>query len=464
MAVAIQLQVNGGGYGLAGDPVDAPAAAVIDARIDNASGAQNISWNIIGTYDPAVAKPALTFSGNPVGEIATFTLNANVGQSYGIQVTVRRDTGAVETATNAVYVLYGNGERPVFVGETTESNETHGRTEDFNRLIQSNLIPIVVSGLPPVNVDRSPASAGASSEVSPYDHKHDIDVAAPAQGIGGGNLVGSATTLALSDHDHTLRETSGPTDLTIGAIADGEALLRSGTAIVGSPFPTLSNIAPADVTKAAPNAGVSTEVSRVDHKHDIRTAAPAQGIGPLGNVEGVSSLLARSDHEHALRTTAGGGTDLTIGSIADGDVVIRSGTALIGEARVFGTEYDYDERLTTLSTGAGPTPYFTLTTANIPAGNYRVAWSCIGQKNSASTDWGVRVQVDNVTNVINATGDGFFHEEGIDAGADQRYARAGFRSNIALAAGVHTIDMDLQSFGGGTATLYEGFLEIYRVS
>jgi len=85
----------------------------------------------------------------------------------------------------------------------------------------------------PVDVDNSAAVIGVSAEAARADHKHDITNAAPSQGIGGGNAAGSATTVALSDHDHTIRTTTGPTDLTIGGIADGEIMRRSGSTIVG---------------------------------------------------------------------------------------------------------------------------------------------------------------------------------------------------------------------------------------
>lgn len=61
-----------------------------------------------------------------------------------------------------------------------------------------------------------------------------LTTAAPAQGIGGGNSSGSAASFARSDHDHTIRETGGPTNLTVGAVADGQFLKRVGTAIVGA--------------------------------------------------------------------------------------------------------------------------------------------------------------------------------------------------------------------------------------
>jgi hypothetical protein len=89
------------------------------------------------------------------------------------------------------------------------------------------------SNTAPSDVTKSAAAIGTSGEPARADHKHDVATAAPAVGIGAGNTEGSATTLARSDHSHALRESSGPTDLTIGAIADGEQIRRSGATIVG---------------------------------------------------------------------------------------------------------------------------------------------------------------------------------------------------------------------------------------
>jgi hypothetical protein len=77
-------------------------------------------------------------------------------------------------------------------------------------------------------------------DVSAHASRHNpggsdaLATAAPAQGIGGGNSKGTAASYARSDHDHLLRETGGPTDLTIGAIAAGQYLRRVGTQIVGA--------------------------------------------------------------------------------------------------------------------------------------------------------------------------------------------------------------------------------------
>lgn len=77
------------------------------------------------------------------------------------------------------------------------------------------------------------AQEGTADTYSRGDHQHAVSTQAPAQGIGGGNAEGSATSFSRSDHDHALRETGGPTDLTIGAIGDGQTLQRSGGQLIG---------------------------------------------------------------------------------------------------------------------------------------------------------------------------------------------------------------------------------------
>jgi len=106
--------------------------------------------------------------------------------------------------------------------------------------------------------------------------------AAGAIQIGDTAATGTATSLARSDHTHSLA----------------------------------SPAAPANVTKAAAAAGTSATVARADHKHDVTTAAPSS-VG-TANAEGSATSLARSDHvhnhgsqststHHALTSTSGHG-------------------------------------------------------------------------------------------------------------------------------------------------------------
>lgn len=55
----------------------------------------------------------------------------------------------------------------------------------------------------------------------------------------------------------------------------------------------------ANVTKAAEDAGVSSLVSRADHKHDIDAAAAGASAFGDSAAEGTATSLARSDHRHS---------------------------------------------------------------------------------------------------------------------------------------------------------------------
>lgn len=89
------------------------------------------------------------------------------------------------------------------------------------------------SNTAPTTTTKTVAVIGTSTEPARADHKHDVSTAAPSQGIGESNSEGSAVTLARSDHNHTIRETGDPQDLTTGAIPANNFLRRVGTVIVG---------------------------------------------------------------------------------------------------------------------------------------------------------------------------------------------------------------------------------------
>lgn len=92
----------------------------------------------------------------------------------------------------------------------------------------------VATGAPGAIEPDDAAAEGVSSDLARADHTHSIVGAAPGQGIGGSNAEGVATSFARSDHDHTIRTTTGPTDLTVGAIADGDFVQRSGASLIGT--------------------------------------------------------------------------------------------------------------------------------------------------------------------------------------------------------------------------------------
>lgn len=140
----------------------------------------------------------------------------------------------------------------------------------------------------------------------------EVPTTAPAQGIGAGNLEGTATSLARSDHDHTIRE-SGGQDLTTAAVADGEFLARSGTTIAGT-NPITAKSAGTPVTNT-PHASINFK--------DGLAAEDAGG----GQVDVVGGLVKT---DFAERTTDASYTGTTFTSLLSMTFTkVRADTALI---------------------------------------------------------------------------------------------------------------------------------------
>ncbi len=102
----------------------------------------------------------------------------------------------------------------------------------------------------------------------------------------------------------------------VGSVVAGDGLSFSGSTLhvgAGNGILAAADSVSADygaagsvatVTKAAAGAGVSNQLARVDHKHDVSTAAPPAGAVVAGGAaaEGAATSLARSDHGHAVLT------------------------------------------------------------------------------------------------------------------------------------------------------------------
>jgi hypothetical protein len=126
---------------------------------------------------------------------------------------------------------------------------------------------------------------------------------------------------------------------------------------------------------------------------------------------------------------------------------------------VFGTEYQYAESL-------GPNTNSTitnvlklrLTTASIPAGNYRISWIYNWFYGSTNANFNGEVRVDSITVILTHV------EEPKDMANTQRQLVSGFKT-MALTSGVHTIDLNFRSGTAGTvATILNAALEIFRIS
>lgn len=129
----------------------------------------------------------------------------------------------------------------------------------------------------------------------------------------------------------------GPASSTNNAVAlyngtTGKVIKNSTVTIDGSGnIVTAGTLNVGNVTGGTYN-GVTVTAHAARHSPGgpdaLGTAAPTTGIG-AGNTEGIATTFARSDHDHALRTDS---TDLTIGTVANGQYLKRIGTQIVGAA------------------------------------------------------------------------------------------------------------------------------------
>lgn len=104
----------------------------------------------------------------------------------------------------------------------------------------------------------------------------DADVPALAGDIGG---TAASPTITQA---RGLRETAGPTTLAMGAVADGEALVRSGSSLVGATPPGFSHVSvTGNTTLPARNAVISVDTTAVSAPGTLSLTLPAAAAGRI---------------------------------------------------------------------------------------------------------------------------------------------------------------------------------------
>ena len=194
--------------------------------------------------------------------------------------------------------------------------------------VQSTTTPLATIASP--SVGNSAAVVGVATSAARQDHTHLVTSGTPvALTVGGSNAAGSAITMALSDHVHSLpafgtaagtftqgndsrlsddRTASGLRTasgiVTVGtatAPTAGQVLTAtSGTAANWQSTTALSATTPSNVDATTGAVGTGTTSARSDHTHQVNVGTPV-ALGTVTSA-GTAVTLARSDHVHAHGT------------------------------------------------------------------------------------------------------------------------------------------------------------------
>jgi hypothetical protein len=153
---------------------------------------------------------------------------------------------------------------------------------------------------------------GTASSAARSDHKHNIPTAI-AVSVGTANAQGASTT-DFSKADHVHRGISSLKAKATGTARYGDIVFLEGTNItltddgsgnftIASTFAT-SYGSPVALSPDSGNIdGVATTSTRSDHKHNVPCDAPTTTLSPAtSNAEGTGSSFTRNDHTHAVST------------------------------------------------------------------------------------------------------------------------------------------------------------------
>ena len=253
---------------------------------------------------------------------------AEVVQVLGVDYTVSGGAGAVGSVTMTVAVPNGHTlyiRRTVLVVQPT-SFRTQGsfspavHEDQFDRLVYiDQQLDRRVKALESAGAPGSVVAGNGLSFSGTTLHAGGInglvsgaDALEPDYGTAGAiatvtrAAASAGTTAKVARIDHKHDvATAAPSSTAVQA---GNASVSEGTSTSlarADHVHRVATAAPVNVTKATAAEGTSNSLARADHKHDVTTAAATE-ITDSTNAEGVATSLARSDHQHAHGTRGGG--------------------------------------------------------------------------------------------------------------------------------------------------------------
>jgi len=195
--------------------IKSPVRAATTANI-TLSGTQTVDGVALVAGNRCLVKDQSTGSQNGIYDVASGAWTRSVDADADTEVRGGMIVPVSEGTVNGNRVAMLTTDDPITIGTTA--------------LVFAMDRVVPVTSTAPVNVDKSSAAVGTSTEAARQDHKHDVSTATPATGavaVGNTAAEGTATTLARSDHQHTVTAAAPVAIGTANAAGSATTFVRS---------------------------------------------------------------------------------------------------------------------------------------------------------------------------------------------------------------------------------------------
>lgn len=280
------------------------------------------------------ARTGLSVAATDVGKVCRQIVGADVSwwvlssQSGGVGQWVRLDSADAGASTPLAPTNTGTGTTAIATASNTgtsvnaaRQDHTHAHGAQTNPTMHAVASAAAAGFMSAADKEKLDGmSGGANTPLATANTGSGTTAIATASN------TGSSTNAARQDHTHAH---GAQTDPTMHAVAvahtatpvggvnttggshgfmSADAAAKLATVAIGATVgPSLTNTAPAAVTKSTAVPGVANDAARIDHKHDVSTATPVSVTPGVVAAEGVATSLARSDHVHLLPAAAPNG-------------------------------------------------------------------------------------------------------------------------------------------------------------
>jgi hypothetical protein len=205
--------------------------ATVTCALQSITGVNSIVWEILAVSHPGVSAPAITRSGTPNGQTATFNMVSDGGDGQGrsvlVRCTVTDSTGRRARESAIVGVPNLIGQVPICPGEETERSSTHGWALMINEVMSLQPVEQVLE------IDDAATDLGLEhfgrflifvASTATLTVQDDDVVEFPVGAVINGMYAGSGTLTITNDDANTV--TATPTGKTLVVQVGGCFALR----------------------------------------------------------------------------------------------------------------------------------------------------------------------------------------------------------------------------------------------